>query len=221
MKAAHHPLSRIPLFASLSEVTLARLIEVAIRQTYAPEEEILIEGAPCTSVYFIASGHVYVYRMALSGREQVLAKLGPGQSFNTVPSFLEVGVNAASVRALTEVTLYALLVDDFRALVRAHADLSDVLLRDFAQRLAHLTDLVEDLSLRSVRARLARFLLEQAEAGEVERAWTQDEIAARLGTVRDVVGRNLRALADAGFIELRRQRIVLLDREGLEEEAVC
>jgi CRP/FNR family transcriptional regulator len=77
---------------------------------------------------------------------------------------------------------------------------------------------VEDLSLRSVRGRLARFLLERAEEGEVEREWTQDEIAARLGTVRDVVGRNLRALADAGLIEIRRQRIVLLDREGLEAE---
>jgi CRP/FNR family transcriptional regulator len=70
-----------------------------------------------------------------------------------------------------------------------------------------------------VRGRLARFLLEQAEAGAVTRRWTQEEIAAYLGTVRDMVGRTLRAFADAGLVRLERQRIVLLDREGLEAEA--
>jgi CRP/FNR family transcriptional regulator len=216
-----HPLNQIPLFASLSEATLTRVAAAAIRRTYAPDEIILVEGQPCTSAYFIESGHVYVFRLAPSGREQVLAKLGPGQAFNTVPPFEEEGTNPAGVRALTEVTLYALLVDDFRRLVRTRADLAYAILRDFAQRLHELADLVEDLSLRSVRGRLARFLLERAEEGEVERAWTQDEIAARLGTVRDVVGRNLRALADAGLIEIRRQRIILLDREGLEAETLC
>jgi CRP/FNR family transcriptional regulator len=94
-----------------------------------------------------------------------------------------------------------------------------VILRDFADRLAHLTDLVADLSLHSVRARLARFLLEQAAGGQITQRWTQDAIAAHLGTVRDMVGRSLRAFADAGLIRLARNRIVLLDREGLEKEA--
>jgi len=101
------------------------------------------------------------------------------------------------------------------------------LLQDFADRLDHLTILVEDLSLRTVRGRLARFLLEHASTelggtvgeGEVARRWTQDEIAAHLGTVRDTVGRTLRAFVDAGLVRMDRQRIVLLDREGLEAEA--
>ncbi|MBM4430728.1 MAG: winged helix-turn-helix domain-containing protein, partial [Chloroflexi bacterium] len=83
----------------------------------------------------------------------------------------------------------------------------------------HLTDLVEDLSLRTVRARLARFLLEHAEEQEVPRRWTQDEMAARLGTVRDMIGRTLKAFADAGLLRMDRQRIVLLDRQGLQTEA--
>jgi CRP/FNR family transcriptional regulator len=93
------------------------------------------------------------------------------------------------------------------------------ILEDFAARLDHLTNLVEDLSLRTVRGRLARFLLAQGESGSVTRRWTQGEIAARLGTVRDVVGRTLRAFADAGLVRMDRQRIVLTDREGLEVEA--
>jgi len=100
------------------------------------------------------------------------------------------------------------------------------MLREFANRLDHLTNLVEDLSLRTVRGRLARFLLEHAPAGPSETTnasgvtlrWTQDEIAAHLGTVRDMVGRTLRSFGDAGLVRMDRQRIVLLDREGLEAE---
>ncbi len=93
------------------------------------------------------------------------------------------------------------------------------ILQDFAGRLDHLTNLVEDLSLRTVRGRLARFLLEHADSIQAARNWTHDEIAANLGTVRDMVGRTLRAFADAGLVRIERQRIVLLDREGLEAEA--
>ena len=82
-----------------------------------------------------------------------------------------------------------------------------------------LTDLVENLSLRTVRGRLARFLLERAEEDKITQRWTQEAIAAHVGTVRDMVGRTLRAFADAGLLEMDRQRIVLLDREGLVAEA--
>ncbi|MBE9471465.1 MAG: winged helix-turn-helix domain-containing protein, partial [Chloroflexi bacterium] len=58
-----------------------------------------------------------------------------------------------------------------------------------------------------------------AEADAVTQRWTQGEIAVHLGTVRDMVGRTLRAFADAGLIQMNRQRLVLLDREGLEAEA--
>jgi CRP/FNR family transcriptional regulator len=70
-----------------------------------------------------------------------------------------------------------------------------------------------------VRERLARFLLEHVEGGQVAQRWTQEEIAAHLGTVRDMVGRTLRAFADAGLLRIERQRIVLLNRPGLEVEA--
>jgi len=212
-------LRRISLFADLSDDALARVASVAIRRVYGPGEMIIAEGDPCRAAYFIAEGQVRVYRISPGGREQVLARLGPGQTFNTVPPFRPRGVNHATVEAVTPVTLYAILRDDFRRLVGECPEVALALLRDFADRLDHLTDLVEDLSLRTVRGRLARFLLEYGEAGEVTRRWTQDEIAAHIGTVRDMVGRTLRAFADAGLVRMERQRIVLLDREGLEAEA--
>lgn len=212
-------LSAIPLFATLSERTLLQLGRIALRRTYAPGTLILLEGEPCTAVFFIITGQVRIYRLSPQGRQQVLAILGAGQSFNTVPPFVPEATNPASVEAVGETTVLTLRKEDFLQLVRRCADLSWAILEDFAVRLLHLTDLVEDLALRSVRGRLARFLLEQADGVQTTRPWTQDEIAAHLGTVRDVVGRSLRGLAEAGLVRMERGRIVLLDREGLEAEA--
>jgi CRP-like cAMP-binding protein len=80
--------------------------------------------------------------------------------------------------------------------------------------------LVEDLSLRTVGARLAKLLLTQATEEEtVPRRMTQQEMAAQLGTVREVVGRTLAELEREGLIRMERHRIVIVDRTGLESKA--
>lgn len=217
-ESAIRALRGVSLFAGLSDDTVDRIAGLSYVRTYAPGEIVIFEGDPCEAVYFVVSGQVRVYRLSPGGREQVLARLGPGQSFNTVPPFKPAGVNHACVQALVLTDVYVIPCDDFRRLAGECRELAFAMLRDFAERLDHLTGLVEDLSLRTVRGRLARFLLEHADLGGVTRRWTQEEIAAHLGTVRDMVGRTLRAFADAGLVQMERQRIVLLDREGLEAE---
>jgi CRP/FNR family transcriptional regulator len=212
-------LRQVALFADLSDRALAQIAQVAVRRRYASDETIILEGASCRAAYFIAEGEVRVYRASVEGRQQVLVQLGPGQAFNTVPPFEPDGVNHASVEALSPVTLFSIRTEDLRRLVGNCPELALALLQDFATRLDHLTDLVEDLSLHTVRGRLARFLLDNADTGAVARRWTQAEIAERLGTVRDMVGRTLRAFADAGLVRMERHRIVLLDRAELEAEA--
>lgn len=90
-------------------------------------------------------------------------------------------------------------------------------MKDLAGRVQHLIRLVEDLSLRSVEARLARLLLEQAQGESVtRRRWaTQAEMAARIETVTDVLNRALRKLAEEGMILVERHQIQILDRDGL------
>ena len=86
--------------------------------------------------------------------------------------------------------------------------------------LLYLTRLTHDLSLVSVRGRLARLLLSRAQAeDQTLLRWTQGEIAADIGTVREVVNRTLRAFAREGLIEIQRQRITILDLAGLEAES--
>lgn len=217
--AKSQTLRNIQLFARLSEATLSYLADVVVRRAYPAGALIVVEGEPCEAAYFIVAGNVEVYRMSSQGRQQVLVRLGPGQAFNTVPLFQSDNSNHASAVALTDVTLYAALKDDFLHALRVCPELALVILQDFADRLAHLTDLVEDLALRPVRARLARFLLQQADGTAIAQKWTQDEMAAYLGTVRDMIGRSLRALTDEQLIRIDRGRIVLLDRAALEVEA--
>ena len=90
------------------------------------------------------------------------------------------------------------------------------------ERIADLVQMVADLSLLTVEARLARLLLEHAE-GEVvkRRRWsTQDEMAARLGTVPDVLNRALRGLVEADLIRVERRQIQILDPAGLSAKAM-
>lgn len=212
-------LQTIQLFAGLSENALRSVADIAIRRHYAANTLIILEGDVCDAAYFVISGEVQVYRISPQGRHQVLLRLGPGQAFNTVPLFQPEGTNHASATALADVTLYVAPRDGFLRAIRTCHELSMAILRDFAGRLTHLTDMVEDLALHSVRGRLARFLLQQADGEYITRRWTQDDIAAHLGTVRDMVGRSLRAMVDAGWLRMDRGRIVLLDRAALEEES--
>lgn len=216
METTSGALRRLARFATLSDSVLGSIARVVIRRSYSAGETIIFEGDPCEAAYTVASGHVRAYRLSANGREQVLADLGPGQFFNTVPPFQPNGANHATVEAVTSARVFVIACGDFRTLVTENRQFALVVLQHFADRLADLTNLVEDLALRTVRGRLARFLLENADAGSVTRSWTQEEMGTRIGTVRDMVGRTLRGMADGGLIRLDRQRIVLLDRDRLE-----
>jgi CRP/FNR family transcriptional regulator len=100
-------------------------------------------------------------------------------------------------------------------LIKKNPQVALAIIQNLGARLRHLVSLVEDLSLRQVTARLAKLLLEMATAGE--HALTQQEMAARLGTVREMIGRSLRQLESRGLVKTERGRIVILDREGLEK----
>jgi CRP/FNR family cyclic AMP-dependent transcriptional regulator len=212
-------LSHLPSFSNLSVDNLKKISSAAILKTIPAGEIILHEGDDAQSAYFVLSGKVEVFRLALSGREQVLALLSAGQGFNTAPFFLEEKKNQASVRALDQSSVMAIPAIQFMSLLNELPDFNRLVLRDYSQRLKQLTDKVEDLGLYSVRARLARFLLEQAEQKEISSRFTQDEIASNIGTVRDVVGRSLRTLEQEGFIQIQRHRIHLLNRQSLEKIA--
>ena len=213
-------LSQLPFFAGLGEDDLLKIAPHVHQRTFSPGQMVILEGEPCQAVYFVTQGVVRVHRLSLEGREHVLAYLGPGESFNLVPA-LDGGPSLATVDAVTATTLYTIPCERFRHIVRKHPEAALAVMEHLAAEVRRLNDAVENLALHTVRTRLARFLLAQAQADDLQPShhWTQEEIATHIGTVREMVGRTLRAFAAAGLIRRQRGRVVVVDRERLEREA--
>lgn len=217
-------LRRVPYFAGLSDEVLAALARAAGTRRYGRGQIIFLEGDPCAGLFIVGSGEVKVFKLSAQGREQILQQLGPGGTFNEV-AVLDGGPNPASVAATADAELYYIGRAEIRRLARSYPDLAWALIESMARRTRHLVGMVEDLALRSVKARLARLLLAEAarasDGGEIDRSRmvSQAEMAARLGTVREMVGRALRDLADDGVIDFDRHRIVVTNRGGLARAA--
>lgn len=208
---------RVGFCAQLPEPALAALAAIAGQIQRAAGTLVQLEGDTPEAMYVVARGRVKIARIGLGGREQVLNVIEPGGHFNTVPMF-DGGPCPANAEALTDVTLLALPRDGLLAVIERHPSVALALLREFTGRLRHLVNLVDELALHSVQARLAGLLLEQAEAaerGEAPPALTQAEMAARLGTVREMIGRTLKVFEGLGLLRLDRGAITLLDRAGL------
>ncbi len=205
-------LRAFPLFASLDAGTLADTARRVQRCHFRPGQQILLEGAQAPGLFLVQRGRVRLSRTAHDGREQVLAMVGPGEHFNPVPIF-DGGPNPTTARAMSPVTCLLLPRDDLLALIRRHPGLALAALNSMARELRELVSLVEDLAFRSVRARMARQLLAEAGSGTAE--LTQQELAERAGTVREIAGRALRRLAEEGLVRLERGRVIVLDPAGL------
>jgi CRP/FNR family transcriptional regulator len=207
-------------FSSLDDEAIDLLARAAVRRVYSSGQVVLLEGEPCTGLSILESGWLKAVKIGLDGREQVLQNLGPGEVFNAISVFTDVP-NQATVIALETSVVWHVQRETLLALLERRPDLARQVIRDLAGRIVHLVRMVEDLSLCTVEARLARLILAQAQGDAApRRRWaTQAELAARLGTVPDVIQRALRKLADDGLIVVERQQIRLLDRDGLKEVA--
>lgn len=197
------------------------LAQYATPHTYAREEVIFLEGEPTAGLYLVVAGVVKICHYSREGREHILHFIQRGDTFNDV-SVLDGGPNPATAVAHTDVTLWRIERNDLRTVVERNPALAWAMIENLARRARLLVSTVQDLAMRNVRGRLARLLLDQAEASERGAApapLTQEDIAHHLGTVREVIGRTLRALAADGLIAIERQQIVILDRERLRAEA--
>ena len=214
-------LRTVPYFAGLGAAALQELAGLATWHEYAPGALIFLEGEDNTGLYSVQAGWVKVVKFSLDGREQVLRYFGPGEVFNEISIFLT-RPNPATAIALEQCVLWQLQRAALQPLLAAHPELLLLVMANMAERITYLAGMVADLSLHTVEVRLARLLLDAATYDTLARqSWlTQAELAARLGTVPDVLSRALRTLADAGLIHVNRREITILDRSSLTQRAL-
>ncbi len=208
-------ISSLPYFASLDQETRASIASMVVRRSYEPDEIIFLEGEPCAGLFIVHSGHVKIYKSSPEGREQILVISGPRDSFNDVAVF-DGGPNPASAQAMDATELCIIERSALLDLFERYPRLSQAVVAVLAARCRMLVGMVEDLSLRTVTGRVAKLLLDQAAQGSDSVPLTRQQMAARLGTIREMVSRALRELEDEGLIRREGHEIVIPDRAALE-----
>ena len=211
-------LHSVPYFNTLAPAEINRIAKGTLERSFAKGEVLFLEGEYCLDLYVVKTGRIRIFKSSPDGREQVLLTAGEGATFNDVPVF-DGGSNPASASAL-EISIVYIIPRETVLSLMADCLVAKSIIELFAARLRHLTTLVEDLSFRSVVSRIAKMLLDLvvAEGGQspVPRL-TQDEMANIVGSVRDVVGRALKALGKTNAIKIEGQRILVIDPEKLRE----
>lgn len=216
-------LQKIPWLKTLDQAGWDELLAATQLRSYNSGEVIFLEGDLPETFYVIHQGWVKAVKLSPEGREQILDFMGPGRPINIAPVFAEQPLPVTLV-ALETSTLWAIQQSTLLELLDRYPAMARMVIRTLAGRLLYTVSLIEDLALRSVTARLAKLLLlrleESGQTVITRHRWaTQAEIAARLGTVPDVVNRALRTLADEGLIQVGRRQIVILDRDALTTKA--
>jgi len=192
---------------------------------FSPGETVFGEGEPCAGLYVVESGHVRIFKSSASGREQVLSIDGPGSSVAELP-VLDGGNYPASVTAIDDATLLFVSKQDFQALCLAHPQVALKVLRVVGARLRRLVGIIEELSFTTVRQRLASFLLglartqgkRTADGVEVMLLVSNQELASQIGTVRELVSRNLSRFQTEGLVRIDGRTVMIHDLKALEAE---
>jgi CRP/FNR family transcriptional regulator len=192
-----------PFFGLLSEDGLSLLGAQARRTRYQTGSTIFVEGESSQGLYWLQTGTLKAVKYSTSGREQILHLIHSGQTFNEVGSFTTLP-NPASVVALTSSQVWQVPGDTIRQLIQQDPTFAQLIINVLSERLRNSVSLVEDLSLHPVINRLSRLILDEADGDTLFRpSWyTQNELAARLGTVTDVIQRTLRKLEVENLINL-------------------
>ncbi len=218
-------LRKTQLFANLTDAEMRSLSARVSKRHFERGETLFTEGDQCNGLFVVAAGRIRIFKLSPSRREQVLAVEAPGSSFAELPVF-DGGVYPASASALEDADVLFISRKDFQNYCREHPEVALKVLAVIGSRLRRLVAIIEDLSFTTIRQRLISLLLRRAhESGtatkqgvRVELAATHQDLAAELGTVRELVSRNLSRLQAEGLLEVEGRTIIVKDLPALKRE---
>ncbi len=212
----------IPFFAGMTARSLEHVHCAAHRHCYQAGAVIFNEDEECAGFHVVVDGLVRIYRVNAEGRLHTLSLLRPPSTFNEVAAvdgrhnpFNAVAVTNAEVLVISHQNLLNLMSSE------------RTLMSNTVQALAHLNreyiERLEDMTFRTIPSRLAKLFLHETtyadQISETPSQLTQEEMASILGTTREVVGRALRGLLNAGLLRKKGRYVYVIDRDGLEHLA--
>jgi CRP/FNR family transcriptional regulator, dissimilatory nitrate respiration regulator len=211
----------IAYFEGIAEDELAYIAEHSILRVFSAGEMIFFEGEPAAGLWIVEEGNIKVFKLNPDGGEHILHLSGPGKTFNDVGA-LDGGNNPANAAALSpEVRVWLIPSDVLTYILTHNARVALNVIRLLAVRVRSLVGQIEDLALYSVMARLARFLLKQAEDPSLSGPGvTRTAIAAHINTTPQTISNVLRSLEEAGALQFDRHRIMIVDERLLRTIAM-
>jgi CRP-like cAMP-binding protein len=218
-------LRRLPLFTDLSEEQLNGVAAQAALRHYEPPQTIFAEGDACQELFIVKEGSVRIFKTAANGREQLLSIERAGSSLSEIPVF-DNDCYPVSAEAVTQTVLIRLDAAAFRGICLQQPDVALKVIKVLAHRLRRMGSLVEDLSFTTVRGRLITHLLQLAQsksresssAIEFTLSENNEELASRLGTVRELISRNMGRLHNEGLIHIQRRKVAVPNLKALQAE---
>jgi CRP/FNR family transcriptional regulator len=202
-------------FNNLPEEILKEIAGHMQLRSFERSEVLFWEGDPCAGLHIIEKGSVKLYRVSPQGRQYIVRVLQEGDTCNEVPTF-DGGTNPVNVETLEKSKVWVIDDATLRSLVKLHPDFALQVLSNFGRNLRGMVHMVSEMAFYQVTNRLAR-LISQRPADEPPPHWTQEQLAAQLGTVREVVARSLRELERSGAIRIEDRRIHVADEKALSE----
>ncbi len=217
---AREALRRVLFLRDANEEVLRTLLARARIVKVQRGEVLFLRGEPCHGLHVVLDGAIRLYNSSSNGREQVIGVERSGSVIGELPLF-DGGNQPYSAEAMSPSRLLFIPREHFLTVIHAHPELMQAALRALAIRIRRLLHLVEELSLHEVPERVARYLLAQAkERGACFTLdYTHAELAAQLGTVREVVTRTLNRFRKAGWISIQDGKITVLDPDALQSLA--
>lgn len=218
-------LRQVPFFADLGEDVLLDMARSCVTKRYAKDQFIFLEGEASPGLFVVHQGKVKIFKLSESGREQVLAIERPGRPIAELPAFDGLPYPASAV-AVEDTTLLLLPKNQFQRLFFKYPQMALGVVRSLSMRLRKMVELVEELSFKEVSQRLAHYLLQVAEKGGTstpdgivfELHPTNQEIAARIGTVRELVSRCLSRFRDMGILTIQDRTVTVHDLDRLRAQ---
>ena len=201
-------------FTDLPEPLLKEVISYMQLREYLRGDVLFWEADPCDGLHILESGSAKIYRLSPQGRQYIVRILQEDDTFAEVPTF-DGGMNPVNVEALETCRVWVIEGEKLRALVAAHPVFAQRVLKNYAEMLRNMVRMVSEMAFYQVTHRLARLIDEYHD--EPRPHWTQEQLAAQLGTVREVVARSLKELERSGAIRIEDRRIQIADQEILRQ----
>jgi len=209
-------LEHLPFSHGFSDKDRAEAIRHSRMKILEPGEWIFHEGDTCSFSAFVLSGTIRVYKQSESGREITLYYVEKGESCILTSSCI-LSSRTYPAEAVVESPTTSLLVPSmiFRYWMKSYDEVRTYIFDLLTSRFAEMTSLIEEVAFGRMDQRIARLLLEKSPDHSSEIHATHEELAADLGTAREVVSRILKDFERAGILELGRGTISIINRSLL------